>query len=414
MRTCAAGGLLFFALTVAGTGGAWGADVTWHGFLEGGFGARTAEDSPLDGTQEYTLKETRAQIRMEAYGEQGEVFVRLDILGDQVPADRETETTLREGYLRFSAINDHLDVKMGRQALTWGTGDLIFINDLFPKDWVSFFIGREDQYLKGPADAVRLGFFGLPLDVDLVLIPEFTPDKLPTGERLSFYTPSGSISPAETPADLVENGEVALRLSRYVGDLAVAAYGYHGFFKTPVGMTDDMRPFYPKLSVYGASVRGAGLGGVFWLEGGYYHSRNDREGEDPGVINSSSRFLGGFERQVASDFNVGVQWYGEWMKDHEAYAARLSPGGWEQEELRQIATIRLEKMMKYQTVRLSLFTFYSPTDEDLYVRGLVSYKMTDNVAVAVGGNLFEGEHQETQFGQFDRNDNIFTRIRYSF
>lgn len=30
---------------------------------------------------------------------------------------------------------DFLDVKAGRQIVTWGTGDLLFINDLFPKDW---------------------------------------------------------------------------------------------------------------------------------------------------------------------------------------------------------------------------------------------------------------------------------------
>lgn len=403
------------ALLLAGWGaGAEAGDVEWHGFLEGAFGVRTAGDSPLDGFQDYTLKETRAQLRLEAYGERGEVFVRLDLLDDQVPAAGGTDLMLREGYLRFPALGDHLEVKMGRQALTWGTGDLIFINDLFPKDWVSFFIGRDDQYLKAPASAIRLGLFGLPFDVDVVLIPEFTADRLPTGERLSFYAPSDSMAPPETPADLVENGEAAIRLSRYVGNLTVSAYGYRGFFKTPVGMTADMRPFYPSLSAYGASVRGAGLGGVFWLEGGYYHSRNDGDGDNPMVANSSGRLLGGFEKQVASDFNVGVQWYGEWMIDHEAYAAGLPAGSWEQDELRQIATLRLEKMMSDQTVRLSLFTFYSPTDEDMHVRALASYKMTDAVEVAIGGNLFEGEHEETQFGQFDKNDNIFSRIRYNF
>ena len=36
------------------------------------------------------------------------------------------------------------DLKIGQQVLTWGTGDYVFLNDLFPKDYQSFFSGRDD------------------------------------------------------------------------------------------------------------------------------------------------------------------------------------------------------------------------------------------------------------------------------
>ncbi len=65
---------------------------------------------------------------------------------------------LREASLVFSPSAD-TDVKVGRQILTWGTGDLVFINDLFPKDWVSFFIGRDVEYLKAPSDALKVSAF---------------------------------------------------------------------------------------------------------------------------------------------------------------------------------------------------------------------------------------------------------------
>ncbi|WP_221895381.1 hypothetical protein [Bathymodiolus japonicus methanotrophic gill symbiont] len=39
---------------------------------------------------------------------------------------------LREANIAFSPFS-FMDIKFGRQILTWGTGDLIFINDLFPK-----------------------------------------------------------------------------------------------------------------------------------------------------------------------------------------------------------------------------------------------------------------------------------------
>ena len=397
-------------IAVAGTASA---DVDWHGFVEGGYGLRTAEDAWFDGAQDYTLKETRAQLQLSSYGDRGEAFLRLDFLQDAVVSN-ETELEIREGWLRFSTLGDKLDVKAGRQALTWGTGDLIFVNDLFPKDWVSFFSGREDQYLKAPADAVRLGVFGLPFDMDVVLMPTFTADRLPDGSRLSFYTPPGVAGPPVHPGDETEDGEAAIRLSKYVGGFNLSLYGYRGFYKTPAGMRADGMPVYPKLNAYGASLRTSGFGGVYWFEGGYYDSREDADGTDPMAANSSARILAGYERQLLTDFNVGLQWYGEQMMDHEEYAAGLPDGTREQDELRQIVTLRAEKMLLYHTLRLSFFTFYSPTDEDFYLRPMVSYKVTDEVEVAVGGNIFEGDCDQTQFGQFDNNDNVYTRIRYSF
>jgi hypothetical protein len=32
----------------------------------------------------------------------------------------------------------------------------------------------------------------------------------------------------------------------------------------------------------------------------------------------------------------------------------------------------------------------------------------------LGANFFTGEDASTQFGQFDENDNVYTRLRYSF
>ena len=83
--------------------------------------------------------------------------------------------------------SDWLDVRAGRQVLTWGTGDLLFLNDLFPKDFVSFFVGRDDEYLKAPANALRLTFYSSLVNLDLVATPVFEPDRSITGERLSFF-----------------------------------------------------------------------------------------------------------------------------------------------------------------------------------------------------------------------------------
>ena len=415
-------------LAAFGLPGTAHAEAELHGFLEGAFGARTAESSVHDDTQDFTLQETRAQLKVSAFGDMGEGFVRLDITNDHLSGPG-TEVELREGFLRFTTLADNLDVKVGRQALTWGTGDLVFINDLFPKDWVSFFAGREDQYLKAPSDAIRLGFYGLPVDLDLVLTPEFTPDRFPSpGGRFSNGLPPGVGPPPEIPLT-ADRMEWALRASRYVGSFTASLYGYRGFYKTPL---DGMRPnpgwtpvslpdvaqillLYPELAVYGASLRGPLPGGIGWVEGGWYDSREDEGGDDPLVSNSSLRYLAGYEKQIWTDFNLTLQYYGEKMLDYGDYeTSRRAASLPVDDEFRHLWTIRAEQYLHYQTVRLSAFAFVSPTDEDGHGRLLVSYKVSDDVEVAVGANVFEGDSPMTKFGAFDEDDNVFTRLRYSF
>jgi hypothetical protein len=89
-------------------------------------------------------------------------------------------------------------------------------------------------------------------------------------------------------------------------------------------------------------------------------------------------------------------------------------GTYTRDEWRQLYTLRLTQFFKYQTVKLSLFGYGSPTDKDYYVRASASYKISDPIELVGGVNAFGGKHAETQFGQFDANDNVYFRARYSF
>ena len=62
----------------------------------------------------------------------------------------------------------------------------------------------------------------------------------------------------------------------------------------------------------------------------------------------------------------------------------------------------------------SFFAYYSPSDEDAYLRPMVKYKLTDNWLVMAGGNIFAGEEDHTFFGQFAKNSNVYGAVRYSF
>jgi len=390
-----------------------------HGFIEAAGGMRLGND-PVQ-PRDAVLGEGRIQLEYAKEWEKGpKVFVKADFLGDA--ATEALRGDLREGYVDYSPV-PNVELRLGRQILTWGTGDFLFINDVFPKDYISFFIGRQPQYLKLPSDAAKVSLFLAPLALDLVAIPSFTPDNVLTGERLSFFDGLSNRIRGEDagliltkPKHIPANTEIAGRLSSQVGSIELALYGFKGFFKSPLGVQDPVRRelFYPELAVYGGSFRGPALGGIGNLEVGYYDSLEDRAGTDPLMENSSVKYLLGYERQLWGDFTLGGQYYVEQMLQFNRFEASRSAGGAHRDEFRHLLTLRLTQLLWNQTLELSLFVFYSPSDEDYYARPAVSYKVTDQLTAVLGANLFGGRRASTAFGQLDRNDNVYLRFTYGF
>ncbi|UCG61448.1 MAG: hypothetical protein JSV52_14190 [Candidatus Zixiibacteriota bacterium] len=398
------------------------AEVTLDGFLQGLYGARLDEDNPT--STEHTASETRLQLRAEHFGDRAEFFGRLDFVWDGSDTV-EYDWELREGYLKFR-LGKYFDFKVGRQILTWGTGDLIFINDVFAKDYRSFFIGRDDQYLKAPQNAIRAEFYHDIGSLSLVWTPRFEANRLPTGRRLSYFNPmAGDIVGTglgdefyfdpPLPEPKFENGEIATRFQRTVGNFNAAVYFYKGFYKNPMAMDiASMTAFYPILNVYGASMRGAAMGGILWLEGGYFDSREDKDGDNPFIPNSSLTGMVGFERQVAANLTVNGQWQFDYMTDYDIYKAQQPEGVFVRDEVKHLFTSRVTKRLNMETVTLSGFVFYSPSDEDAYIRLSAEYKYTDEITLMAGGNIFDGNYANTDLGRFAINDNAYVKITYGF
>jgi len=99
--------------------------------------------------------------------------------------------------------------------------------------------------------------------------------------------------------------------------------------------------------------------------------------------------------------------------DYGRYKDNLA-GGPARDKDRLLITVRLTKLLMNQNLRMLVFTYYSPTDRDVHIRPNVYYKVSDNLAVEAGANVFFGDYQHTFCGQFENNSNIYTALRYSF
>ena len=392
------------------------AELSLHGFVQGNYALNTAASNP-DG-RDSKLAEERAQLKLEADQGPFSFFVKTDLAWDHL--DDKEDLELREGTINYTASS--WDLKLGRQMVTWGLGDLVFINDVFPKDYEAFFSGRPLEYLKNGVDGVKIGLYPDVASFEVIAIPLFTANHFPDSGRFWLYDPLPGVTNRQTdePDSSLDNTEVAVRAYRDLAGFDVSLYGYRGFYRQPAMLPDSadaptrLTLWYPKLAVYGASLQGSALDGVVSLEVGYYDSRDDRDGGDPMIPNSQARLLIGYQRQFWEDFTVSVQYYGERMLDYGNYTATLPPGMPAEKRLHDLISVRLTQLLMHQTVKLSLFAFRGLSSADYFINPEIKYNFTDHIWGALGVNLFGGGEPWTQFGQLDRNDSIYFQTRYEF
>ncbi|MBN2644505.1 MAG: hypothetical protein JXR59_03405 [Desulfuromonadaceae bacterium] len=396
-----------------------------HGFGDLRSGLRLQE-APAQ--RDALLNEARVQMDLQHSSDLALWQLRADLLWDEAATEHEFDLEQGHGLLDLREANlvltplDFLDLKIGRQILTWGTGDLLFINDLFPKDWQSFFLGRDEEYLKAPSDGVLASFFFNWATLDVAWSPCFDADRYISGERMVYWNPMlGRLAGQDTKADVdprnrwLAEDEISVRLSRTLLGYEWALYGYDGYWKSPVGFdAASGQQYFPRLRVVGGSVRGNFGPGLINGEVGYYDSLEDRNGSDPLVPNSEYRLLVGYEQELRRNLTLGIQYYLEWLNAYQAYRRHLPPGQRARDEDRHVLTLRLTQLALNQNLVVSLFGYWSPSDQDGYLRPSVKYKATDTVTLSVGANLFWGDRPETFFGQFEDNSNLYVSLRYGF
>lgn len=387
------------------------AEVTLSGFLQQETAANTVAANP-DG-RHYKWLEERAQLKLDAADGAWRLLAKGEFAYDHLGHREQSE--LREGYADYVAGN--WDLRVGRQIITWGLGDLIFVNDIFPKDHEALFAGRPLEYLKRGADAVKLGAYPEFANFELVLAPVFRESRIPDARRFHLYDPMPAVSNRETVKP--GQGDVALRIYRDVAGYDAALYLYRGFQRTPSMRPDSVTAptkityFYPQLSTYGASVSGRAGAGVLSLEAAYYDSRQDRSGNDFAIPNSQTRLLAGYQIQPVEDLALGFQYYVEQMHDYGIYLAALPMGFPVEKRSSHTVTARLTQFFLHQTLRLSAYASYKAGDGDRFINPELRYSFTDRVWGAVGANVFCGKPWGP-FGQLSRDDDLYIQMRYEF
>jgi len=394
----------------------WGED--WADFsphsvtqkLGYGFAALNSGSVNRDGA---IMNELRYQMDYDYQGDKLSASLTTEVLADAIRDEADIE--LREASL-FWKINPHLDLRVGRQIVTWGTGDFLFLNDTFAKNWQSFFNGREDDYLKEPVDAIRLGFYSDYGNFDLVYQPDFTADKFLNGEAYSFYLPQLQqiVQPEPFAANKTDDSAISFRYYKNFNSIEYAVYFSDDYYTSPSQFLPNGEVGFSARKSLGASLRMPLANGIFNLEVARWNSEQDKNGSDPFIKNGSDLFLIGFEKELVANLTWSIQAYLEVTQDYSQLLASTPAGMPIPDKNRRIVTNRLTYLAMQQTLTHSFFSFYSPSDDDYFIRYKMEYKARDDLELAAGVNWLDGKDDFTFFAQLKDNSNLFIRVTHYF
>lgn len=360
--------------------------------------------------------------------------VRFEGIAEGLVADRGGRVDAARAEVREAWADvrtERMELRAGYGRIVWGRLDELMPSDVInPIDTAKFFLDDRAE-ARLPVAFVRSRVF-LPAETTLeavVALPgrrsrfdgldeKTSPFNLLNDVVLPAGAPVRGGVRRETPRASWRNLQTGLRLSTTAGrvDMSVSAWrGFEGFglvsFETqlqpgpvPVGpaVVGELVERYPRFTMIAGDmemVRGA------WAI----------RGEVAGFVDKTLSGPSGPAEGKAFDAGVGVDrsagnyhlfasvvWRREWSP------ARASST---RSHVNVIASI--DRRFSRERYLAQVFGVVNPEDQSGFVRGLLSWSVSDNVLLEASGGLFLGEGTDT-ISRFTGRDFGFLRLRYHF
>ncbi|MEA2031750.1 MAG: DUF1302 family protein [candidate division Zixibacteria bacterium] len=337
--------------------------------------------------------------------------------------DKELNLYLREAYLDiyFNAV----DLRIGKQQIIWGKADGVFITDIVsPKDLSEFLLRDFDE--------IRIGITALKADYylgnntfEFVWIPKFTATKMPVDSsiwcpKLDFpIKPIFDYSQKEVGNSL-KNSEYFAKysvLSSAVDFEIMAGYMWDDdptmhiekIIDSSTSKLDSLfiTPKHHRLGLVGGSF--STTLGSFVLRGeGAYYSNKYFNSENPTLSDGTAEknylhYLVGVGCTLW-DININGQFIQQAILDYDEQIVN--------DKFDNTLTFLVSKDYLRETLRLELFSYIGLNNSDALIRPKITYDLVDGFELLSGANIFVGN--EGNFGRYDNNDMIYTKIKYSY
>ena len=337
---------------------------------------------------------------------------------------------MREIYLDL--YFDNFDIRIGKQQVVWGKADGVFITDIVSPLNLSEFLLPDFNEIRTGVIASKLDYYIGNSTIEAIWVPQFTPTVRPDVNSIWYFQPE---FPAPTIFDWskstikpsLKNSELFLKWSAMTSKVDFELMGGYTWDDNPTmhvqkqfGMDSTTTPPSPilkgliitpehhRLTVIGGSFSTEIKGVIFRGEGAYYNRKyfqtTDPLAEDALIQKDYLNYVAGIDFSLGS-VKLSTQFIQKYILDYNDMMS--------EREFKNTATFMARYDMMRETLHLELFSYIGLSDEDALIRPKITYDFDDSFSILLGGNIFVGE-SDGQFGQYQDNSMIYTKIKFNF
>jgi len=395
-------GTIIFTITVTmllvSAAGAAAQDLSFGGYVRNNTSVLINDD--LD----FSQVQNTFDLKVEYYGDISEL--KTEVFINQTDTE-DIEIGVKELYVDI--FFDSMDLRVGKQQIIWGKADGVFITDVIsPKDMTDFILPDFDEVRMG-VTALKADYYTSALDFELVWIPTFTPAVLPSG----IWTPSDfvTINNLNVPDNTLDNSEVFGKASYMGSAIDIELMGGYMWDDLPAADFDGaLFAEYHRVGMAGGSFSTDIAGVIVRGEGAYYNGKNFTIATGPLPFDKSTvekdfvNYMVGLDYSIAG-FTLGTQFIQEIVLDYDNSIIF-------NDEFKNTMTFVIAKPLLNDTLMLEFFSYVGLSNEDSLLRPKVTYDLADGLEIILGADIFLGDSGD--FGQYDDNDLIYTKVKYSF
>lgn len=379
------------------------ASVEINGMIESNVAIRLREDN------EYMKMKNQIRLKVEHQTSNIKMFGSIDVWNDIL--NNSVYIDLNEAFIdmSFNTIN----LRMGKQKMTWGKTDGIILTDILnPRDWTEF-LSNSYEDLKIPITACKINYYNRNFDLEGLFIPIFVPNKFASSGDWVFYNPFPS-TPTEKPiypeANL-KNSEVGLKVSKFDYSLSY----FEGWNNSPTMHFNSgtITPKYHRIQNIGFETDRQVFNNILRVELLYANTEDD-EGTDYAINNPCFTYMIGLERTLRGDLTLNFQFIQERMMRYDEYVSSVPMEFKREDKIKNTFTVDIRDMWVNQTIRPQIWAIYNEFNKDYFIRFNVEQDIADGVSYTAGVDIYEGKDNTTLYGQFEKNDYVYGKVRYSF
>ncbi len=327
-----------------------------------------------------------------------------------------SELEIREAYV--DVYKGRFDMRLGQQIVVWGRADGFNpTNNITPQNMLTRSSVEDDRRM---GNFLFRGHYNLrPLNLELIWVPEYRPSVLPT--FLFPFPDYVTLGPTLVPNSDLKNSSVAAKLDLGLSAVGASVSYFRGYMPLPgvypaeIGFVDGALA----ATIVNRPYRMQVFGGDFATTLGSIGLRGEVAYRDPvadytkdvnvHVPNPDVQYVFGLDRTFGH-FSIILQYIGRYVFDFKEFnptglptdqlfiTNRMVAG--QQDEISHAAFMRPSLALMHETLDLEMLAYYNLTTEEMLLRPMMTYDITDALTFKLGADMYAGP-DNTLFGNID-------------